>query len=723
MRCNLSRMHMVFSGLLVSALLAGCGSSNREGAPDPVAAPTAVGSASCVNICHAATQDITGNVISATWAATTHTTISGVQCEDCHGGGSLHRGVGPIPFSNPPAARCLQATCHPNFAPFTATRHGNANQIPDAAFSQIATPVSAGRHVEECSRCHNPNQRFDFDFLGNMTKPSLAALPAPAVSCASCHDGHQPQLQTVIPQRALPVGYPVFRKYLTSTTTGQQVNIGTAGAQNVAAFIFQPNGAVEANGTVDYTNVVGRNNEINPDRLCAACHAKGLYKNSGLVTHQEDIFTQWNQSGHGNRDAAAFAEFSANPPAYTDAAGNPFPIGTHRTAYPVDMAITAFSVNGPAGPTTNGGQNNFACFKCHNGLTSIAYLTSTEGTPLAPVVFGDATVTCITCHNPHADAAGRTSNLRTPVVMTKYNAGGLQFSGNVFLDNTPVPDVAGDATICIFCHQGRESGFTLFRRRLAAGATVTGNFLNEHYLGTGGMLWGRNAYEYGNKLYGDVAAHQQTNCTGCHMNHSGRNDLGGHSWHMFSEVDGAFNNASCNTASCHSGRVPATRTAFFDFRDTVFDPTNDYDGDAAAGGIAREINGLSLQLRDLLQSNGVFYNDLAYPYFFTDATFTVGFTAWTRPKLKAAFNLQYVIKGLPSSPVSQIGQPNPSAAAHNYRYNIQLLRDSYDDLWTNEPAGRGVNPDRSAQVRPAGTRPATNYLPNAAGPGGYDPNQ
>jgi hypothetical protein len=719
--------------LLFAAFLGGCGSSKKEGAEDPTITPTFVGSASCVNICHAATVDVTGNPIAATWAATTHTTVAGVQCENCHGGGSLHRGIGPIPFPNPPASQCAQVACHPviqggtgpALAQFNATRHANTDQSPDSSFSQIATPVSTGRHIEECSSCHNPNQRFEFDFQGAMIKPALTSLPAPAVSCASCHDAHQTQQMVTIAQRTAPVGYPLFRKFFINPTTGQQVNPTAPGAQNLAAFLFQPNGAAfTPGGVVDLTRVVDRNNEVNPDRLCGSCHAKGVYKNSGQVTHQDDIYTQWTFSGHGDRFAAAFGEFAANPPAYG------FADLSHQTVYPIDMGISRFVVAGPASPTQNAGQNNYACFKCHNGLTSLAYQDNVQGTPLAPVVFGDATVTCITCHNPHEDATGNTKNTRRPLVMTNYSSsiragsvtvGSLKFSGNVFLDNTPVPAETGNETICIFCHQGRESGFTLFKLRLAADNTLPGGFLNEHYLGTGGMLWGRNAYEYAGKQYGDVAAHQQANCNSCHMNQTGRNDLGGHSWHIYA-ADGTVNNASCNVSACHSGRVPGTRTGLDGFRDTVFDPTNDYDGDGIAEGISEEIRDLSIQLRDILIANGIEYDDVVYPYFFQAGLPHVranGFSAWTLPTLKAAFNIQYIIKGLPSAaPNSQVGQPNPSAATHNFRYNIQILRDSYDDLQANGVAGQ---PNRSNQARPGGTRPATNYDPQPGG--GFNPRQ
>jgi hypothetical protein len=740
---------LTMSAFLVAALLGGCGSAKKEGAADVLASATKVGSNQCINVCHFNTVDVTGNPIVATWQATAHTAVVGVQCEDCHGGGSQHWGVGPMPFPNPPPSQCAQAGCHATIAgstgsaltEFTETRHGNSNGIPDRNFSQIPTPVSAGKHIEECSRCHNVNQRFEFDFAGNLVKPSLSNPPAPMVSCAACHDGHQPlpQQMAVVPQRSAPVGYPLFRKYFVDPATGQQVNAGTAGAQNQAGFIFQPTWAVQPDGSVNFTQVQAtpRTSELAPDMLCAACHTKGTYKNSGLVTHQDDIHTQWAGSGHGDRNAPAFAEFSADPPAYIDeSTGLPFTVGSHRTAYPFDMALARVASTvtpGSVNSTRNGGSNNFACFKCHNGITSIDHQDDVQGSPAAHVVFGDATVTCITCHDAHRNAQGNQKNTRRPLVMTRYSSpivttvapivtvGSLKFGDrthNVFLDNTAAPAGTGNETICVFCHQGRESGFTLFKLRLAADNTLPGSFLNDHYLGTGAMLWGVNAYEYSGKQYGAVAEHQRANCNACHMAQSGRNDLGGHSWRIFAESDGAVNNSSCNVAACHNGRVPATKAALDKFRDTVFDPTNDYDGDGVVEGIPEEIRDLAIQLRDLLQANGVFYSDVAYPYFFTSAALTTQFSAWTLPTLKAAFNLNYIIKGLPSQATTQVGQPNPSAATHNFRYNIQILRDSYDELQKKGVAGQ---PDRSGQSRPAGTRPAVNYDPQADG--SYNPRQ
>jgi hypothetical protein len=441
----------------------------------------------------------------------------------------------------------------------------------------------------------------------------------------------------------------------------------------------------------------------------------GKYKFSNLSTHQTNVYPQWTNSGHGRREDPAWAEFSANPAAYVNpATGLPYADLSHASSYPIDMSIRTF---GPtAGPTSNQGNNNFACFKCHNGLGAIDYMRNVQGTRSASVIFGDASATCITCHNPHRNGTfGNTStstrNIRVPVAMTNYSTASVKVFGNVFLDTQPVPQTNANETICIFCHQGRESGFTLYRTKLAPGKSAAGSFFNPHYLGTAAMLWAANGYEFSGRSYGVNSAHQQANCAGCHMANPSEDSLnGGHTWNP--------NVASCNTSSCHGGGVgPAvaaqsgTMSPDVNAYRATFD-TNDYDGNGTLEPISVEIKALQDKLIALLAANGIFYTDLQYPYFFADPGFTTNYTAWNTATggttaLKAAFNLQFAIKGLPSGASSQANVPNASAAVHNHRYIIQLMRDSYEEY----NAVAGVKGAALTGVRPTGTRPAVVYGP------------
>lgn len=763
--------------LALAALLAGCWGSDKSTSLEVAVAtqPAKVGSSQCTNTCHAATLDILGQPISVTWSAALHTTGSNVQCEDCHGGGGNHWGVGPIPYPNPSSPSCN--VCH-GFTGFAATAHGNPDSLPAASFFQAVvgdgsgqaevngipvvkadntTPVTIGEHIEECSRCHNPNQRFEHGTGNVLVKPNPDELPTPSVTCGSCHNGHDTYKEATIAQRTTPVKYPNFRPYFVdnnpaSATFGAQVNSGDANGASVTASIYQPNGAVTpGTGVVDYTRVVGANNEINPERLCASCHTKGKYKYTKFDTsgsdvsdtHQTNVFSQYRESGHGDRNAPAFAEFSANPGAYTMDNGSTYPSpADHRSTYPWDMGLS--SVSDVSADTTRNGSylpvaatsiaNNTACYKCHNGLTSLAYQDNVQGTSAAPVVFGDVTVTCLTCHDPHTDVAGQTKNTRKPVVMTEYTVRGgysasavakVTFAGNVFLDNTPVPSTTGNATICVFCHQGRESGFTLFKNKIEGTVDNNSSFFNPHYLGTGAMLWARNGYEYAGKVYDANTAHQGANCTTCHMaNPTADNLNGGHTWEP--NVD------TCNTASCHGsaslGAIPSatgTKNPDLDGYRALSDSTN-YSGSGATVSICQQIKELQDNVIAALLANGIVYDDMNYPYFFKASvagmvdnvalrTSANGFKVWTAKTWRAAFNLSFVLKGLPTNAKnlttavnaagitidtgSQTLVRNHSAAVHNHKYTTQLLYDALVDLGATVPAGATrVSTGRAATV-------------------------
>jgi len=690
---------------LFAALSAGCGSGNKEGAQQQILPVSQVGDSSCL-ACHSTSKDLTmatdNRTIGSVWQDSLHQSaqngIATVHCEDCHGSGQNHFGVGPIPFPDPMADRCLQ--CHSGATAaslglndktsYLSTDHANGNNVPDSTFSQIPTPVSSGLHIQECSVCHNSNQKFVFDSSGNLTEPAPASLPTPQVACASCHDGHQ--VAKTDPNFANG-DYQIFRKVQVNANGANDTNAGTWQRPRM----YRDD--LDNPATQSYPLDANGKRELNIETSCSSCHTVGVYKNSGTATHQTDVGSQWNNSAHGSRDEAAWAEFSANPPAYTNPdTGLPYAKGTHFTTYPYDMS--------------NSAGKDFACKKCHNGISSIDYQRNVQGTSSARVVWGDEPATCITCHDAHprTDLGSTVNdmNVRRPVIMTNYVTASATIVGNVFLDNSAVPAQALGATsvICIFCHQGRESGLTLYKTKLAPGLNPSGSFFNPHYLGTAAMIWGVNAYEYTGKLYGANLAHQGANCATCHMaNPTGDNQNGGHTW--------SPNVATCNTAACHGGFGPVAAQAgtvspdLSTYRAT-FD-TNDYDGTGATTPIAVAIQNLQADLIALLAANGIFYDDLIYPYVFSDAAHTTSFTAWNRAPdgpaaYKACFNLQYIIKGLPSATTSQANVPNASGAVHNYRYIIQLLRDSYDDYnaaaTTKGPALGGVRPS-SANDRPA----------------------
>jgi hypothetical protein len=475
-----------------------------------------------------------------------------------------------------------------------------------------------------------------------------------------------------------------------------------------------------------------RNMRTNSEDLCGSCHTQTTYKFTAVgknkdgtvnpavtpATHNQNILGQYKNSGHGNIQNLAFAEFSA------------FEYGSsHQVTYPFDMGITGSGgVGSSRNPSNTTNQlligaldptklglvalnkltqpvliNNYPCNQCHHGLGSIDYQKNRHGTPDAQVLWGDATVTCVTCHEPHADATKSKKNIRVPTYLS-FNSRFTEVNGRVnkFLDGTAIPSGVKDGIICLFCHQGRESGLTIYKAMKTANPALDPyatpdalisaggiSFVNPHYLDGGAILWSKNGWEYffsgvAQRYTTGYAQHQQTNCAGCHMGEANANNTeGGHTWKP--------NIETCQ--KCH-GPINDFKeiSALVDYNGNgVIETTYNELGTIAprpAPGVGSTGTGLFGAVVAALETKGIFYNPDAYPYFYTAAG--AQFRAFTPNTLSAAFNLAYSYKA------------GNAVYVHNAKYNIQLLRDALQTL------NGGVVPPG---VRPAGNRDAT-YYPN-----------
>jgi hypothetical protein len=449
------------------------------------------------------------------------------------------------------------------------------------------------------------------------------------------------------------------------------------------------------------------------ETVCQDCHDNDAL----LSASHSEIYPQWEVSGHADELAAAWHEFSDEA------------TGSHKSTYPIEMS--------------NDSDGNFVCFQCHNGIGSLSYNKDIILTPAATTVEENATAECATCHDPHKETATKTNALGD-ITTTKHVRlpEALSFNTSVsssvpsvyrvftFLDGNEIPPRIGNGIICLFCHQGRSSGFILNTRRFGS---ATKSFENDHYLAAGAVLWGRNGYEYLNRLYTRDIAHNKNgaaddgNCMGCHMNNSNTGTEGGHTWKMVSEA-GVENVLACNVAGCHDGGAAGGPvTAFEDF----FIPNGvDYDGDTVVEGVAREIGGINLDpvtgapIDGLLGAlvvtiesappNGFKYIPTSYPYFFkTDGVTRPDSADWTNTSLAAAFNLNMLFKTVKQDSPLPAGGFKGAVNVHNPYYTIQLLVDSLESL---EATARSVLPGTQVDAilanRPAGTSPATIYGAN-----------
>lgn len=147
--------------LILALLLGGCGSSKKEGATSSTAQATRIDNTNCTNACHAAAiSPVTGNNIVFEWMSSNHQRgAQVVDCQSCHGGGSMHFGLGPIPHPNPDNdGVCSSGTCHPALG---------FPHIPKLTPAILASTViwdnmsSAGyvtsQNTNKCRSCHNPH--------------------------------------------------------------------------------------------------------------------------------------------------------------------------------------------------------------------------------------------------------------------------------------------------------------------------------------------------------------------------------------------------------------------------------------------------------------------------------------------------------------------------------------------------------------------------------------
>ena len=223
-----------------------------------------------------------------------------------------------------------------------------------------------------------------------------------------------------------------------------------------------------------------------------------------------------------------------------------------------------------------------------------------------------------------------------------------------------------NATLCLVCHQGRESTNSVNNALKGLEPDVASDkirFRNIHYFAAGATLFGsetKGIYEYEGKEYVGRFAHVQgfDTCTACHDPHA-----------LKPKVE------AC--AGCHGTEDPTT---------IRMSSVGDYDGDGdAKEGLKGEVDGMSEMLYAEIQKYataksqaGILYDGHAYPYFFLDKDgngeadkneqgANISYNAFTPKLLKAAYNYQYA-------------QKDPGSYVHNAKYVLQALYDSIQDL-------------------------------------------
>lgn len=162
MKNGKQKFKLLLGALLSAALLWGCGSSGSGGstvgtAPDgTLVEAQVVGSDSC-KVCHSLAHTSQDSALVGSIAP--NALMINHECENCHGGGQYHRGLGPIPNPSPTIATC--AACH----------SGAIDKLADS-----------GLHENTCLTCHEPLKAAQ----KSITK-TYNDVEGTFTGCAECH--------------------------------------------------------------------------------------------------------------------------------------------------------------------------------------------------------------------------------------------------------------------------------------------------------------------------------------------------------------------------------------------------------------------------------------------------------------------------------------------------------------------------------------------------------
>jgi hypothetical protein len=593
---------------LLAAAFTGCGSGNKEGASG-ISGSALFGGVATVNettcaSCHSSTVDpLTGEPV---YGDTTNGYINSAHsraygCQECHGGGAGHNGVGPLPFPDPSLSTGGQSHC--------ATCHSDAT-IVSTVDSSIAKFVDS-RHAigdlevrQKCNRCHTHQGAILSNLSGYTGDKNVmdALVGAPGdiieadalhIKCNTCHVSHRPEnLRTVVgwspsitPGSAVNAGNDQY-KLCTSCHTylnpdGTVVASGTAGTApfehntrwyRMIASTHYDNPAT----TTVIEGYVPRNNGSSP---CLDCHGHEYITNTRqdeATPRPATIHTDWAKSGHAGQLIQTKYD-AANAAAANPAIGD-------RTTGQVEAVMAAGAVESTGAGWVHYNWDDTAsrgsCQACHtstgisnyltqqttdltgynstganNSFTHLSGWSPTGGSPQNEMLY------CWGCHSNSGTGALRNTS---QAILT-------------FRDPSSNPIVitdAGKSSACIVCHGGRGS---------AGEAILTpSSRFNGHHAPTAGILYSEQThigFEYPGQSYANPAFFQHDQiganaagpCASCHMGPSATDGKPSHSFAALTESGGVItavnNQALCNTCHTPGGAFEITPALMEEERD------------------------------------------------------------------------------------------------------------------------------------------------------------
>lgn len=398
---------------------------------------------------------------------------------------------------------------------------------------------------------------------------------------------------------------------------------------------------------------------------CTSCHA-----HDPNVPENDNIVTQWAQSGHGDGYAEPWNHWNADPSISATCS-------RCHSAYGYRQLADSSTSTDPAKPTP------FGVPWYTLDSSGIPVYTNTSQSPVYPKVLN-----CEGCHEPNGGG------------MTLYQAGKLQ---EVAFPSGVRKTLGNSSNVCMQCHQGRQSGKSPLRCSDNPSDTyefVVCSVPSEHYLPEAATFWGTEVtagYEYAGKSYqgqNTFESHdiiQKQDCVSCHLNKWNGYVNGQVSYRK----DHNFRPELDDCSSCHKNAQGAP-IADFEEIGTPGDYWSlnvDYDGDGVGESYREEMDGLMDilvyamnvyaltttpirpplmfvpgQTRLSLVTNGCYIQNGCTPESvpIPPSTSPPSYAAYDERMVKAAYNWN--------------AARDRAAAIHNHKYVIQTMYDSIEDM-------------------------------------------
>lgn len=638
--------------------IAGANDPSPTGPHEPAAAGEPL---SCGN-CHNETLDATNMP-----AAFNVSIRDVVACESCHGGGSAHRGIGPIPVPIPGVDAC--AKCHAEVDATTGETialrsRGGHSPAATTAVTDYLISGHAGDPRDRstrsdaigCNRCHSDEGAKLYRGLstvaaitatnGRGAEP-LGMENITPIQCRTCHDVHETGGNKLL----IDATADASAQY----NTCNHCHAGDNDDLNYHVGHADDNGLLDRELTDthydDPATGYGLTTDLiegyvirkQADTACSDCH--------NVHSGDNTINIQWANSAHGG--------------------------------FILQEKINAVAAGGD--PTTSGANgddsswphydwdaaNRASCQRCHTATGAANFMSDPTGYVAANNDFShiaggqNEMLYCWGCHD---NAAAGT--LRDPgAIVETYTA---TTAGNP-PTTVEYPDVSG-SNLCMTCHLGREVGENIKNDTDADGVR---SFINSHYLAAGATLFGESGYEYDGRNYDDPDAFVHAKVG------MGLDVVTGNA--NYDAVRGNYTNGPCVT--CHftsnDGSHSLSPVTEYAPGDVSLNPvcvechTTRGTGNAAQTWLSdtwqARYQGALDALNNQLAAKGIHFYE-AHPYFYQAADGQGGaYTNWAgvyglglwKDTMGAAFNYNLLAH-------------DPGGVAHNRYYTRRLIYDAID---------------------------------------------